>query len=364
MKIRKVIMVALATTMLVAKASTVHASSWRVNNDATKKAHFVDINAAMASEEVHDGDTLYLDPGISEATNSDVTQTISKSVTIIGPGWNNHSAYGSFTFKGNPNPYTRRGYDIYVTAANCKLEGIIFDDVCTLHIQSDYVTIERCKILYMLNVSEYSRPARHVTVRNCWINSSGCISGYDQNNSEYCTIENNVIITTSMSCIQKFKNATIRSNYLYYTPVGSYSSKNCTELTNCTITDNIIIRNGADYHSDLFGNLTNCTVNNNILSCAEGTYPEYPDNKCIDSFDLSTIFTMEGEDGDYYRLTADSPAKGYATDGGDCGIFGGAYPYVAGGLPYGHPYYTRAVVGSTAHDGKLNVSLKVKMQDE
>ena len=60
-------MVALATTMLVAKASTVHASSWRVNNDATKKAHFVDINAAMASEEVQAGDTLYLDPGISES---------------------------------------------------------------------------------------------------------------------------------------------------------------------------------------------------------------------------------------------------------------------------------------------------------
>lgn len=360
----KAVKVALATTMLAATASTTYARSWRVNNDETKKAHFVDINAAMASDEVQDGDTLYLDPGLVAATSNDIIQTISKSVTIIGPGWDNHSAYGSFTFMGNPNPYGRKTCYISVAAPNCKLEGIVFGDACDLNITNDYVTIERCKILNRISVSNYSSPARYAAVRNCWIECGNCITGYDQNYSEYCTIENNVIITTSNSCIDKFKNATIRNNYMYYTPVGSFSSKNCTELTNCTITDNIIIRNGADYHSDLFRDLINCTVNNNILSCAEGTYSEYPDNKCIDTFDLSTIFTMEGEDGDYYQLTADSPAKGYASDGGDCGIFGGAYPYVTGGLPYGHPYYTRAVVGSTAHDGKLNVSLKVKMQDE
>ena len=78
--------------------------------------------------------------------------------------------------------------------------------------------------------------------------------------------------------------------------------------------------------------------------------------------DFSQVLSLTNDD--EYVLVDDSPAINYAIDGTDCGPTGGEYPYVTAGLPYGHPYYTRAVVGSTAIDGKLNVSLKVKMQDE
>ena len=65
-----------------------------------------------------------------------------------------------------------------------------------------------------------------------------------------------------------------------------------------------------------------------------------------------------------YQLKEDSPAKGYATDGGDCGPYGGLTPYVPGGLPNGYPYYTKAIIPAKSKNGKVNVSLKIKMQNE
>ena len=73
---------------------------------------------------------------------------------------------------------------------------------------------------------------------------------------------------------------------------------------------------------------------------------------------------MTGNNDLQYQLCEGSPAKGYATDGGDCGPYGSGNTYVPGGLPYGKPYYTEATIGSVAHDGKVNVTLKISVQDE
>lgn len=73
---------------------------------------------------------------------------------------------------------------------------------------------------------------------------------------------------------------------------------------------------------------------------------------------------MTGPNDQQYQLCENSPAKGYATDGGDCGPYGSGYTYVPGGLPLGLPYYTEVTIGSMAHDGKVNVTLKIAVQDE
>ena len=80
----------LAATFLVLAATTVQARSWRINNNANLKPDFTDINAAMSSESVAAGDTLYLDPGCNLVT----TQNVTKQVTIIGCG-----------YEGNDVPY-------------------------------------------------------------------------------------------------------------------------------------------------------------------------------------------------------------------------------------------------------------------
>ena len=80
---RKKLYLAFALMMTIAMTSTATAKSWRINNNTSLKPHFTDLNAAMSSDEVQDGDTLYLDPGCTLSS----TQTVSKAVTVVGTGY-------------------------------------------------------------------------------------------------------------------------------------------------------------------------------------------------------------------------------------------------------------------------------------
>lgn len=106
------------------------------------------------------------------------------------------------------------------------------------------------------------------------------------------------------------------------------------------------------------------TITNNVLPLteAEGKAYPYPDNHYVGAT-LENTF-IDNITGDRYLLRDDSVAKGKATDGGECGAFGGATPYVLSGLPYGMPHITEAQIPSTPTDGKLNIKLKIATQDE
>ena len=344
---KQTIFYAIALTVMMAVGTNSHAASWRVNNDTTRGAQFANINAAMSSEEVQDGDTLYLDPGSLITGNQNVT----KCVTIIGNGYfSNALPYALATIDGT----------LYVKAAHSKVYGVNFNS--SVRVCADYVTIERCKTSYI----GYSGTARYAIIRNCYISGSGtCISGAGSSSESTFswTIENNIIITTyssnNPSCITNLYSPIIRNNIIRRT--SSNNGNNLNSMTNATVTNNIIVNVKQDYN---FTNLVNCVVHHNVLSCAEGTYAEYPNNLCLGTTDFSTLFTMTGGNDEDYRFAEGSPAKGYADFGGDCGPFDGPYPYIFGGMPLGVPYYTNAVIGSIAHDGKVNVSLKAIIKDE
>ena len=340
---KQTIIYAVALTFMMAVGLNSHAKSWRVNNDTTRGAKFANINAAMSSEEVQDGDTLYLDPGCLLTGDQNVT----KCVTIIGNGYfSNALPYALATIGGT----------LYLKTAHSKVYGVNFNS--SVRICADYVTVERCKISYI----GHSGTARYAIIRNCYINSGGiCIRGAGSSSESTIswTIENNILICTSSDYnIYELYSPIIRNNIIRKTASSYY---NLQSMTNATVTNNIIVNAKQDQN---FSSLVNCTVHHNVLSCAEGTYAQYPNNLCLGTTDFSTLFTMTGGNDEAYRLAENSPAKGYADFGGDCGPFDGAYPYVFGGMPLGVPYYTNAVIGSLAHDGKVNVSLKAIIKDE
>ncbi len=339
MNMNKVIKVALATTLLAATASTTYARSWRVNNDVTKKAHFVDINAAMASEEVQAGDTLYLDPN----TNLSSEQRVTKQVTIVGPGWGGGEVY-----------YARAVISgiLIITAAETKIVGLYLTNA--IHIRADYVTVERCKVTSTILTG--GATGQFATIRNCYLDSGSTnIYGEGGTNSRSAnwTVENSIIIHHGAynRCIERLYCATIRNNMLI-----TWGGEQCwalCDLGNALVQNNIIMQLYAPVIT-----IYNCdgTFTNNVISQDYGTSNYIVDNN------LASVLT-----GDYesYTLVEGSPAIGGGTDGQDVGIFGGLYPYVANnGLPKGYPYYTKNIVGAKAVDGKVNVSLKVKIEDE
>ena len=343
---KQTIFYAIALTVMMAVGTNSHAASWRVNNDTTRGAQFADINAAMSSADVQDGDTLYLDPGSLITGNQNVT----KCVTIIGNGYfSNALPYALATIDGT----------LYLKAAHSKVYGVNLNS--SVVINADYVTIERCKTNH---IGYNSGTARYAIIRNCYISINGtCISGAgtSSESSFSWTIENNILIGTHnySICVERLYSPIIRNNIIRRT--NGYDYPTLSSMTNATVTNNIIV---SAKQNNNFSSLVNCTVHHNVLSCAEGTYAEYPNNLCLGTTDFSTLFTMTGGNDEDYRFAEGSPAKGYADFGGDCGPFDGAYPYIFGGMPLGVPYYTNAVIGSIAHDGKVNVSLKAIIKDE
>ena len=342
---KKTITISICVAVLAMIATTANAKSWRINSDATKKANFADINAAMNSSDVEAGDTLYLDPGCQLTAN----QTVSKRVTIVGPGYLRNSApHQGATISGN----------LYLSAAEAKIEGVTMTNEVSIRAQN--VTIERCRATnHIIAISSYN--SQYTTIRQCYI--AGYIHGASKTStaSAYWTIENNIILYESTTnTVYDLNNPTIRNNYISGKYNANYLNYPIAGIQGGMVTNNIIFsKNSKD---NLWSSMTDVVINHNVTSSAEKT--AYPDNLYLDSNDESAVFALQGTNDQKYQLKEDSPAKGYATDGGDCGPFGGAYPYVISGLPAGYPYYTNAVIGTRAENGKINVSLNIKMQNE
>jgi hypothetical protein len=62
-----------------------------------------------------------------------------------------------------------------------------------------------------------------------------------------------------------------------------------------------------------------------------------------------------------YQLKEGSVAIGHGIDGGDCGVFGGDFPYVLSGLP-SIPRFYEANISTLGNSDGLRVSFKAKSQ--
>ena len=349
MKAKQIFKAAFAAVVLtIVGAQTVSAKSWRVNNNSTKKANFVDINAAMASAEVVAGDTLYLDPGCVLASS----QTISKAVTVIGTGYFLQNGLVSATINNS----------VSITAEGAKLNGVSINGSVT--IKANNVTLERCKI----NKASSSGGTKYgLTVLQCYIMTSDyfiSINGEFRN----ATIKNNIIIINyndsgSSRAIENVHDSEIANNYLAV--LKSYGSSTVlNNITNSQIYNNII-RHAKDPNL-IFANSGSSNNNgfyNNVITAAEGTYSNVQDIVYLGTASMSSVFA-KGINDAAYRLKEDSPAKGAGFGGVDCGPYGGTTPYVESGLPLYHPYIKKAIVAGKSVNGEVDVELNIKMQNE
>lgn len=352
MKAKQIIKAAFAAVVLtIVGAQTVSAKSWRVNNNSTKKANFVDINAAMASADVVAGDTLYLDPGSVLAS----AQTISKAVTVIGTGYFLQNGMVAATINNS----------VSITAEGAKLNGVSING--TVSIRANNITLERCNI--HAHVYSYSGTRYGLIVLQCYINNSNDYSSI-QGEFRSATIKNNIIMhqyngSDYYSALENVHDSEISNNYLVVTGCSnSYQRNVLNNITNSQIYNNIIAH--GSFPNLIFANSGAANNNgfyNNVITAAEGTYSNVQDIVYLGSADVSSVFA-KGINDAAYRLKEDSPAKGAGFGGVDCGPYAGATPYVESGLPLYHPYIKKAVVAGKAVNGEVDVELNIKMQNE
>lgn len=347
--LQRVVLVAVA----MATAQVAVAESWRINNDTSKGAHFVDINAAMASELVKDGDVLYLDPGCV----LEEYQTISKAVKVIGTGW---------LFTDRPYQAAVLERTLYITAAAT---------VSGLHVKSyvaprhNDVVIERCYIQNGINLSG-SYSAQNVVIRQCMFN--GNIYGRGKTNLEtfgwkiYNCEVNYTENVTGGGAIHSLYGVEIVNNVIRRANRGYDVIR---QIEDAIVKNNIIIHHDATYKDFIIEAADNLQVYNNVISADSttwGNYSKYPDNVCVGLNALTDFCVGTGIGGAAYQLCEGSPAIGAGEGGIDCGPYskGSLYPFVTYGMPKHIPYFTEAVVPAQPTDGKVKVSLKIVNQND
>ena len=167
--------------------------------------------------------------------------------------------------------------------------------------------------------------------------------------SDQSFICNNTIIRSRAATVISCINSTIKNNIIINTN-GNVSS------------------NGTTYYQHTIEGTSISDGNNivnNVLSTDEANkFADYPTNKFIGNLPLTDIFVCEGEEGEYYRLKEGSPAIGAGATGNDCGAYGGERPYVKWCRPRHMPYIYDAKIPAMPTDDKLNITLKIKTQDE
>ena len=317
------------------------AANWRVNYDSQAKADFRDINSAMADSRVTDGDTLFLDLG----TRLTSSQTISKAVTVIGPGY----------FIGeNDADEAYLSADLYITADDVKVTGL---HTSSIYIRANNAVVERCRVIgNIYGTGNYEND--NASIRSCFLTNTQ-IQGHKGDGALGWEILNNIFYQFQYGgmSISDIQEAVISHN-LFYKP-------DCQEVMydtyNSTFTNNILLIGSYQFNC---GYLSSGNIfSHNILRNSLG---DYPNNTTI-SFDsrFNVIEGTESEGRDvFYRLAEESPAKGYAENGADCGPWDGPYPYVLSGYPLHIPRFESINVPSKPEDGKLKVTLKIFNQNE
>lgn len=350
-----------------AAALTLNAKVWRVNYDENAKADFKTIKEACSTTLVSDGDTLYMEPGLHNGSSDD--NTISRPLTILGPGWGFQANNGAISAV----PTATFNSSMYVNADNVSVIGITSQSDISLGKVLN-IQIERCHIRGIYTNTSTNCVTTNLIVRNNLLHDYMSLSLGTL--SIPVVIENNIVLGRDIynRSIITYTNTNtgnhifIRHNTVYGTIVqDSYR----------TVYDNIIFYKEPVNFSKTYNNYR---FYNNVLAISQEQYDadqtsvspvgysNYADNifagatfanTCTDS-----IAGIYFDDAMRYQVRSDSPAKNAATDGTDCGAFGGEHPFVLYGRPEGIPYIYDVEVPAYPTDNKLNISFKVAGQNE
>lgn len=334
-------------TLLVTTVGA-EAKYWKIGPGSVAGMDFASINAAMSSSNVTKGDTLYLDQYYNE--NSD--QTVTKQVVIIGTGYD--------TSLSDEHVVARLTSTLHLKANGIVVKSVLLGIV---YFYNEECTVERC---YMTSGKTQSTTAGINHIYSCYV--VGTISGYGSSNYSKYDIQNCVIIYSDGShTICYLTSSIIRFNTIirhYYS-----SSYYCmSSITNSNITNNIILSYYDSYYnndinSGVYSSGSGNSIEHNLLS-HKTSLSYYPTNKYGYGSKFSELFVLTGSYSDYYKLAEKSAALEYATDGGEVGCHGGMFGCPSGGRPQYIPYFTKVTVGSRSEEGKLPVSVTIKIQDE
>mgnify|MGYP002622463797 CR=1 FL=1 len=358
-------------------ALAVNARTWRINYDENSSADFRTLAQACANANVHDGDVFYMEPGYHYGSESD--NTVTRRCTIVGPGWGFNTKAGE-EIEVSTTHFTSsiniQHDSVHVIGLNAG-QIYIYKSGESLSNPLKNVTIERCKVI-SISISNYTYG---INIRNNFFYSRyynySCLSLSSYFN--YGVVEGNIILgRVSFPGASGVGSRFDHNTLIYYYSSSDYCITYATRTT-MIITNNIIIKTSSNYTQNVC-DFANGVVNNyNVYSITPAQYAEetatgstkysdHPTNQYIGATVENTFINdVEGlffDEAMRYQVLEGSVAKTAASDGGECGAFGGSHPYVLCGRPTGIPYLYDVDVPEHTTNNTLTISFKVAGQNE
>ncbi len=299
-----------------------------------------------------DGDTLYLPArGFTELI-------IDKAVHIVGIGY--HPDSTSATGDTHVSTYIK----ILNTASGGSIQGIrvfyyIQFGTSTSNDNVQNFLIKRCYLEQGIYFSccGTNLEAMNNSVIECVI--GGQVSGYNAQNNIFA---NNVIYGPLISW-----KTSLFSNNIF----NNNSSDAMNTVDNCTFNNNIFTAEGyTDYsvnnnffNNNIFGDMvgiTPCDIYDYSNTCDANVTNVNESNFFLQWTDGSSISNYFLQD---FHLSPSSPATDAANDDGDCGIYGGIFPWKDGGIPHNPHIQIQTISNATDENGDLEINIKVQAQD-
>jgi len=299
-------------------------------------AFYTTMSAALGG--AVDGDTIYIPGGTFDAINID------KRLHLIGVGHHPDST------DATSRTYIK-GITLSSGCSGGSLSGI-FTHTYPISINSDLdnYRISRNYIFSLSNVNS-------INLTNICIDENVIISGLYLSLYNYFVLANNIILGGVVNA----HSGIIRNNVLLKSPNGLSAN-------NCTIENN--------FFSGQFTNVSYCTnsiINNNVNAGINGAdvngnqgSGNYLNQGDISSFfvnyDPATVTLTNIYEADFH-LVPGSPYINAGRDGTDIGIYGGAYPWKDGSIPFNPHIQSINISPVTNSSGNLNVNIQVEAQD-
>lgn len=297
----------------------------RVNNTPGVNAPYTTLAAAITAAGVND---IILVEG---SATSYGTHTITKKVTIVGPGYFLSENTG---LQVTINHALVDNLDLNAGSGGSKISGLRFStggiyingvsniEVTNNHVGTVFLTGAGSNILIKGNyMGTFACNSTHTSV----VVSNNYLSGQAVVNSGMVTFSNN---TCNLNGTTQMIGSVVQNNIFIGFPVSPHATS---------------------------------TYNNNVFQ--QGTIAG-ADASNIFNVDPASLFVgLTGNTTDtQWRLKVGSPAIGAGIGGVDCGMYGGATPYKPSGITTGQHTVNNLIVPATViQNGTLNVKVSAKV---
>lgn len=319
----------------------------RVNNTPGVTGPNIYATVQAAHDAAAIGDIIYLEPSSTNSPNNLGPSVCTKRLTIIGTGYflpENASEPGMPADKREARVTTAQ---FNSGSAGSVAMGVVFINDGTVYVRDANIKFERCYIVNIYLAAQVTganlvSSSNNTRIARCFLptNPGSSINGqsWTVNGITYypsnCQIEN-----CRIDGITDIRNSFINNNILTYNLSGSEGN---------VCKNNIFIAsvsgNGSTYQN-------NISTGNSLPS----------GNGNVNNVNGSLLFiTATSSPDKNYQLAPASPARSAGVDGVDCGIFGGATPYILSGLPPYPVINDLQVSGTGSTTVPLNVTISAK----